>query len=145
MNLRTFSLSTAMGAALLAACSSSPQPLEVSLQAMDFRYEPASIQVMASQQLTITMDNQGTLEHNFVIQEIPVEVSAAESGTGGAGMAGHAMDVMEVEPAVHMGAMPGMSSSITLVPTKPGTYEFFCAVTGHKEAGMVGALIVRER
>jgi len=50
-----------------------------------------------------------------------------------------------MEPAVHMGAMAGMSGSVTFVPTQPGTYEFFCAVAGHKEAGMVGTLMVRER
>lgn len=52
---------------------------------------------------------------------------------------------MEAEPAIHMGAAAGMSSSISFVPTKPGSYEFYCAVPGHKEAGMVGTLIVRER
>jgi uncharacterized cupredoxin-like copper-binding protein len=43
-----------------------------------------------------------------------------------------------------MGAMAGMGASVSFVPTKPGTFEFFCAVPGHKEAGMVGTLIVRE-
>jgi len=136
-------LALSLGAVLLSACASSPAALELGLPATDFRFEPASMEVMAGQQVTVTMDNQGTLEHDFVIQEIPVEKTAAESGVGAT--ASHTMDEMEIEPAVHMGAMPGLSSSVTFVPTKPGTYEYFCAVPGHKEAGMVGTLIVQER
>lgn len=103
----------------------------------------SALWILAGQQVTVTMDNQGTLEHDFVIQEIPVEKTAAESGEGAT--AGHRMDEMVIEPAVPMGAMAGMSSSVTFIPTVPGTYEYFCAVAGHKEAGMVGTLIVRER
>ena len=141
MTVRSFYLSIVVGAALLAACSSGPEPLEVSLQAAEFRFEPSSLEVTAGQQVTVTMQNMGTVEHDFVIQKIPVEQSAAESESA---TPGHTMDEMEVEPAVHMGAMAGMSASVSFVPTKPGTFEFFCAVPGHKEAGMVGTLIVRE-
>ena len=141
MNPRKLSLGIAIGAALLAACSSGPEPLEVTLQAAEFRFEPSSVEVTAGQQLTVTMENMGTVEHDFVILEIPVEQSAAESEPA---TPGHTMDEMEVEPAVHTGAMAGMSASVSFVPTKPGTYEFFCAIPGHKEAGMVGTLIVRE-
>jgi uncharacterized cupredoxin-like copper-binding protein len=141
MNPRTLSLGIAIGAALLAACSSGPEPLEVTLQAAEFRFEPSIVEVTAGQQVTITMENIGTVEHDFVILEIPVEQSAAESEPP---TPGHTMDEMEVEPAVHMGAMAGMSDSVSFVPTKPGTFEFFCAVPGHKEAGMVGTLIVRQ-
>ena len=145
MTVRTFKLSIVVGAVLLSACSSNPAALELSLKATDFRFEPASMEVMAGQQVTVRMDNQGTLEHDFVIQEIPVEKTAAESEPEVGATAGHTMDGMEIEPAVHMGAMAGLSSSVTFVPTKPGTYEYFCAVPGHKEAGMVGTLIVQER
>ena len=133
MTVRPFCLPIVVGAALLSACSSGPTQVELTLQAMDFRFEPSSMEVVAGQQVTVMMDNQGTLEHDFVIQEIPVEKTAAESGEGAT--AGHTMDEMVIEPAVHMGAMAGMSSSVTFVPTKPGTYEYFCAVAGHKEAG----------
>jgi uncharacterized cupredoxin-like copper-binding protein len=37
---------------------------------------------------------------------------------------------------------PGGTSTITL-KLKPGTYEFYCPVPGHKEAGMEGKLTVQ--
>jgi uncharacterized cupredoxin-like copper-binding protein len=36
---------------------------------------------------------------------------------------------------------PGGTSSVT-VTLKPGTYEFYCPVDGHKQAGMKGTLTV---
>jgi plastocyanin len=37
---------------------------------------------------------------------------------------------------------PGGTSTVT-VSLKPGTYEFYCPVPGHKQAGMEGKLIVK--
>jgi plastocyanin len=37
---------------------------------------------------------------------------------------------------------PGHSTSVTL-RLKPGTYEFYCPVDGHKAAGMKGKIVVR--
>jgi len=144
MNVRSIALLAVIGWALLSACSRGPTPLEVTMQASEFRFDPATVEVQAGQQVTVMMQNMGTVEHDFVIQEIPVEQMASESDAEGEG---HSMGEMgtEMEPAVHMGAMAGMSDSVTFIPTKPGTYEFFCAVAGHKDAGMVGTLTVRER
>jgi uncharacterized cupredoxin-like copper-binding protein len=37
---------------------------------------------------------------------------------------------------------PGMTSTLT-VTLKKGTYTYYCPVPGHKQAGMVGKLVVR--
>jgi uncharacterized cupredoxin-like copper-binding protein len=33
-------------------------------------------------------------------------------------------------------------SAISFIPTKPGTYDIYCGVPGHLEAGMVSTLVV---
>ena len=33
-------------------------------------------------------------------------------------------------------------TTLTMTPSKPGRYELYCGVRGHKDAGMVGTLIV---
>lgn len=131
-----------LGAATLAlyACTSTPAPLEVALQATEFSYGPDRIEVEVGQQVTVRLSNRGTLEHDFVIQQIPLV--SAEGSTGE--MPGHEMGGVQVEAAVHAGAMPGMEAVVSFTPTMAGIYEFFCAVPGHKEEGMIGTLRVVE-
>lgn len=53
---------------------------------------------------------------------------------------GHYFDIDELN--VHV-AMPSGKPAIAIFkPTTPGTYTFYCRVPGHREAGMVGTLIV---
>lgn len=55
---------------------------------------------------------------------------------------GHSFDIDELN--VHVSAAPGSSGLILFTPTEPGTYSFYCALPGHREAGMVGTLVVTE-
>jgi uncharacterized cupredoxin-like copper-binding protein len=130
-----------VGGLLLASCSSPPPPLEVTLHAAEFRYEPGTIQAQVGQDVTVALANIGTLEHDFVILEIPMAQSAEQATE----MAEHDMGSIGVDPDIHLAAMPGLNADVTFTPTESGTYEFYCAVPGHREAGMVGTLIVVER
>lgn len=122
---------------VLFACTSTPAPIEVDLQATEFSYGPDRIEVQVGQPVTVRMSNRGTVEHDFVIQEIPLQ-SGVDSGE----MPGHDMGNMQVEAAVHAEAMPGLEGVVSFTPAMVGTYEFFCAVPGHREAGMIGTLSV---
>lgn len=39
-------------------------------------------------------------------------------------------------------ADPGTTATVMFTPTKAGEYDFTCTISGHKEAGMVGKLVV---
>ncbi|HEY3227801.1 MAG TPA: cupredoxin domain-containing protein [Roseiflexaceae bacterium] len=53
---------------------------------------------------------------------------------------GHYFDIDELN--VHV-PMPSGKPALTLFkPTTPGTYTFYCHIPGHREAGMVGTLVV---
>ena len=56
---------------------------------------------------------------------------------------GHDMGGLSEEPELHMAAAGGQSATLEFTPSKPGTYEFWCTVSGHKEAGMNGTLVVQ--
>ena len=62
------------------------------------------------------MENTGAALHNFSIDSLKIDVDVNP---------GETVDI--VIPA----------------GTAPGTYDFYCNVPGHKEAGMVGTLIVK--
>lgn len=131
----------AAGAALLGACASAPSPQEITLTVMTMAYTPSVIEVTAGVPIELTMVNQDSLEHDFSILEIPVEsVSAADPMS-----AEHQMQMGDAapEPVLHMAAEPGATNRLSFTPTKPDRYEFYCTVPGHKEAGMVGTMVVK--
>ena len=130
---------------ILIACSSSEpnvgSSVEFSLTATDLAFDTTRFEVTAGQPLKITLHNEGTLTHDFTVQEMPHngKVMVEEM----AGSMEHDMGSMSETPDIHMAASSGNNSSIAFTPSKAGEYPFFCTVAGHKEAGMVGVLIVK--
>jgi uncharacterized cupredoxin-like copper-binding protein len=64
----------------------------------------------------LVIKNEGSIEHNFVIEGANVEVQAIQAGT---------------------------SKEVT-VTLKPGTYTVVCNIPGHQEAGMKTTLTVAQ-
>jgi plastocyanin len=54
--------------------------------------------------------------------------------------AGHSFDIDELN--VHVAMVPGEAALALFRPEAPGTYTYYCGVPSHREAGMVGTLIV---
>jgi uncharacterized cupredoxin-like copper-binding protein len=52
----------------------------------------------------------------------------------------HSFDVDALD--VHVAMPSGQSAMALFMAPAPGTYEFYCGVPGHREAGMVGTLVV---
>ena len=65
--------------------------------------------------LKLTVKNDGSIEHNFIIKEANVEVDSIQ---------------------------PGQSKEVT-VNLKPGTYTVMCNIAGHAEAGMQTSIKVQ--
>jgi uncharacterized cupredoxin-like copper-binding protein len=82
---------------------------------VDIAFQPAELTIPANTDVTINLTNQGALPHSFDIDELGVN-----SGDIAAGQSG----------------------TVT-INAAPGTYQYYCAVPGHKEAGMVGTLTVQ--
>ncbi len=88
----------------------------------DLYFKPNVLTAKPGQTLQITLDNRGSLEHNFVLYD-------ADGKT-----------VLFEKDAIQ----PGQKVNISLkAPEKPGTYQYVCTVPGHKEGGMVGTLTVQ--
>lgn len=126
-------------ALLLTACSGTSQhSTEITLDAADFSYTPASVTVPAGEPVTLTLKNLSVVEHDFVIEKIDVKsVITKDTGSKAHHAHGEQLDV-----DLHLSAQPGETSVIEFTVSEPGTYTFFCSVAGHKEAGMSGELVV---
>jgi uncharacterized cupredoxin-like copper-binding protein len=130
----------AMAALALGACATQPKPQEITLTAKNMSFTPSSFEVEAGVPVILSLDNQDALEHDFSILEIAVE-SVSEPDVVSAE---HQMEMGNeaMEPELHVAVKPSETNLLTFTPTKPGTYEFYCTVPGHNEAGMVGTMVV---
>lgn len=138
-NIIFISLLTAVAVAL-AACSgavSSDGGQSLTIEAQDLAFSPANLEVTAGDPVKLTLQNNGMLEHDFSVMEFPMEGEAEAAG----GM-DHDMGSGPMDPELHVAAGAGQSATLDFTPSKPGTYEFWCTVPGHKEAGMTGTLVV---
>ncbi|HET7087290.1 MAG TPA: cupredoxin domain-containing protein [Anaerolineae bacterium] len=114
----------------------SEEPQEVTMTMQEFKFDPTEISARVGRPVKVTLVNKGTLLHDFSSMDAKVEVVSMQEG------AAHDMGGMESQMTMHMAVDASTTETLEFKPTEAGTYEFYCSVEGHKEAGMVGQLIV---
>ena len=87
---------------------------DLAVTAKEFSFNPARLTLKAGQSAKLVMENIGSIEHDFTVDDAGFKLSV----TG------------------------GKTKDKELKIDKPGTYEFHCSVAGHKDAGMKGELVV---
>lgn len=85
----------------------------IPVNATSFAFDPDEITVSVGEDVAIVLSSDDLL-HDFVIDEIDVHVAADRGETSEGGLRAET----------------------------PGEYSYYCAVAGHREAGMEGTLIV---
>jgi plastocyanin len=107
------------GAAAFGTPVPCPSPVgqagQQTVEMIDINFNPKEITIPANTDVTINLTNNGATVHNFVIDALNVH-----SGDYSAGQTG----------------------TVT-INAAPGSYEYYCSIPGHKQAGMVGTLIVQ--
>lgn len=134
---------------LLVGCSTpagtpTPPPIyEITVQTDNsLRFSPETITVAVGQPVHLILQNGGSLEHDFNINNLTLSEAPAGSG------AHHHHSPAPTPEAgkfnLHIAATTEESGVLDFTPMAAGEYEFYCSTAGHKEAGMVGKLIVVE-
>ena len=104
--------------ALVAAPSPSaaptPQIFDVEVVARDLSFTPPELDIPATGTTRIVLRNEGFVVHNLTVDALGIQAVAPRGGV----------------------------AEVTLTDPPPGTYEYYCSVSGHSEAGMVGTLVV---
>jgi uncharacterized cupredoxin-like copper-binding protein len=109
-----------LGLGLAAGCGDDAEPLdvatasEIDVVGTEMRFDPDEIAVRAGP-VPVTLRNEGVVLHDLRIDGVPFIVEAKPGET--------ASDVVTLEP---------------------GTYDVYCSLPGHKEAGMTAVLEVRD-
>lgn len=127
--------------ALLAACADndaeeSARVIEVSMQ--DIAYSNTALTASKGEHIRIALDNKGQVTHDFTIDRIPVSGLHSEGGASGA-----EHDHAASTNALHLALDKGKQGWLEFEPTEAGTYQFYCTVAGHRDAGMRGTLTVQ--
>ena len=97
------------------------------------QFDPPTLTVQAGRPVVLTVKNVGGTDHDFAVRDMPAsDVKSKVEGGHGHGGAGVVVGHPRAKGEV----------TVRFTPTAPGTYEFYCSVTGHKDAGMKGTLTV---
>lgn len=118
MRRLTFALIGTAGlvaAACGAAGGSTSSAPAVRITLSDFKFAPTPIEVPADTKVSFQLTNAGSVEHDITAK-----------GLG-----------------LHLYVAAAKRSQEEVGPFKPGEYEIYCGVAGHKEAGMVGKIVVK--
>ena len=81
----------------------------------EFSFSPSEIKVKNGQPVKITFTNNGQFPHNWKVDEFNAVTPTAQTG---------------------------QTTEVTFTPNQTGTFQYYCAVPGHKDRGMVGNLVV---
>ncbi|MGC4192780.1 MAG: cupredoxin domain-containing protein [Thermomicrobiales bacterium] len=87
----------------------------IEIAAEDIKFDPKELTIPADTEVQIKVTNKGVLQHDFHIDKLDITSKMLNAGD---------TDTVKVKAAA-------------------GTYDFWCTVPGHKEAGMVGKLTVK--
>lgn len=101
------------------------------LKLEDIKFDKTALSATKGQALTINLTNAGALDHDFTIEKI--DAKATLDGK----------DAKDAKYAVHAMMKSMATGKLEITPSAAGTFEFFCTVAGHKEAGMKGTLTVQ--
>ena len=111
--------------------ATTPAPAtELSIQVEEFHFSPAIVAIPAGEQVTVTVGNTGTIDHEWVIIDKGHEVDGDHRFSENAVL-------FEVD---HVGE--GTRSTSTFTVAIPGRYQLICAIEGHLAAGMEATLVV---
>jgi uncharacterized cupredoxin-like copper-binding protein len=98
-------------------------------------FAPSRIEVRRGEQIQFALRNEGELEHELVIGTVETNSKHAKEMNADPEMA------HEDPNAKRLG--PKQSGVLRWQFTKAGTFEYACLIPGHREAGMVGTIVVK--
>jgi uncharacterized cupredoxin-like copper-binding protein len=129
-----FGIIVLLAVSLLAACSTSPKSIDQSVTMSEFDFDPAQISVPAGSQVNLTLVNDGTLAHEFVIIKKDLQITAPFEED-------QDEDKIYWENEVEAGES---ETETFTAPEEPGEYQVICGIAGHLEQGMQGTLTVTQ-
>ena len=110
-----------------------PENGRIEVVASEWGFTPNGLLLTVGEDVTIQLENDGRILHDFKIAAIPADVVRSESSG----------PLEADEGDVFVGADSGASGTLEIVPLEAGSYDFYCTIAGHRELGMEGTVVVQ--
>ena len=120
----------------LASANSELTEVKVSLgnSAGELQFFPSNLEFETGKSYKLMLDNPSSMKHYFTAKDF-ADASWTRKVQAGK---------VEVKGAIHeLELKPEAVAEWVLTPMKPGKYELYCSIKGHKEAGMVGEILIK--
>lgn len=98
-------------------------------------YVPERVEVKKGEQIRFVLRNNGELDHEFILGTIAENLKHGEAMKTNPGM--------EHDHGNGKQLAPRKSGELVWKFTKAGEFEYSCLIPGHREAGMVGTIVVK--
>ena len=98
-------------------------------------FAPARLEVQKGDQIKFVLRNNGELDHEFVLASTADNFKHAEAMQKSPEMAHEEPNGRQLAPK--------KTSEIVWKFTKAGEFEYSCLIRGHREAGMVGTIVIK--
>ncbi|QUS39785.1 copper resistance protein [Tardiphaga alba] len=110
--------------------------VNVAMNEVDGRmlFVPSKVEVRKGEQVKFVLRNVGAIEHEFVLATTKENLAHAEEMKSGA--------MQHNDPNAKM-LDPKKTGEIVWKFSKAGEFEYACLIPGHREAGMVGTVVVK--
>ncbi len=111
--------------------------VQITMGEMDGKmmFMPAKLEMKKGEQVKFVLRNNGELEHEFVLADTAENLKHAEAMKKNP-------DMVHDDPNARRLA-PKKTDEIVWKFSKSGDFEFACLIPGHREAGMVGTVVVK--
>jgi uncharacterized cupredoxin-like copper-binding protein len=96
------------------------------IEETEFELSPSSVTLSKPGTYAFEAENKGSAQHSLEIDGEGVESKGGKAG----------------EARLDQDLDPGQSGVLTVTFHKPGTYEMYCPIIGHRLAGMKGEVVV---
>ena len=98
-------------------------------------FVPARLEIRHGEQVKFVLRNSGDLDHEFVLATTAENLKHAEEMKKNPDMEHDDPNAKRVQPK--------KSQDLVWKFSKAGTFEYGCLIPGHREAGMVGTVVVK--
>lgn len=109
-------------------------PVHLTIRASEMQYAPKLLHLRAGVAVHLTLVNDGKVLHDFNLQGV-----GSDNKPGHKHQHRHQHTVNKNDS--HLAVEPGQSADLHFTP-QAGEFTFYCSVPGHREAGMIGKMLV---